>query len=143
MSDVPAEDDLGGLYRAFFQESERDQSVSSFTLILREALESCTGAWAFVFVDREGECIDHASRIPAFDAKIAGAQLKVLEPEIFELGELLGGEHGVRFCIFGSERDFLGAPVGDGYLVIAVTMAGAGTSLVDGVLEEVVARLRI
>ena len=131
-----------GLFLAYFAETERDQVVSSFTLILRDALETCAGALAFVFVDREGECIDYATRIPAFDAKIAGAQFKVLEPEILELAQRLGGGHGVRFEVAGTERTFLGAPLGEGYLVLAVMLSGASPALVDAALEEAAVRLR-
>lgn len=48
---------------------------SEFTELLREVRVAVPAVEAAIFVDNEGECIDYASSIDPFDAKVAGAQM--------------------------------------------------------------------
>lgn len=59
-------------------EAPREESETAFTQILRALRARHPEVLAAVFVDQEGECVDYASCISAFDAKIVGAEMRVL-----------------------------------------------------------------
>lgn len=56
-------------------QSARGFEATGFSAVLGELLDALPDGRCAVFVDAEGETIDLATRIPAFDARIAGAEL--------------------------------------------------------------------
>lgn len=104
-------------------ESERDQAETSFTPALRWLLQSRPDILALSFVDEEGECVDYCSVLDPFDAKIAGAQGRVL------LGTVRQGlpRHGlvVDMIVHGELRDVGVVAKDSEYALVLVTEPGA------------------
>lgn len=63
-------------------EAPRDLDESEFTELLRQIRVAVPAVEAAIFVDNEGECIDYASSIDPFDAKVTGAQMLDLERQL-------------------------------------------------------------
>jgi hypothetical protein len=66
-------------------ETERDQTESAFTAMLRRLFHAVPAVTAGVFVDVEGECIDYVASLDPYEAKVAAAHMHV------QLGELRHG----------------------------------------------------
>jgi predicted regulator of Ras-like GTPase activity (Roadblock/LC7/MglB family) len=123
-------------------ESPRDQIESAFTEILRRLFRGEPDIRALVFVDRDGECVDYCSALPAYDAKVAGATMQVVVDGVREpLKRLLTGEL-IELHIYGEDRDLLARRIDEEYLLVAVVRGGRTDDTVLGGLAEAVERLR-
>ncbi|MCU0673197.1 MAG: hypothetical protein MUE69_10440 [Myxococcota bacterium] len=105
------------------EESVRDQVESSFTRVLRRLWIANVDVLAVVLVDSDGECVDYCSSLPPFDAKVAGAHLRVVVDEVRRFAERIGGAEPSRVEIHGTERDLIARRLGDGYLLVVVVRA--------------------
>jgi predicted regulator of Ras-like GTPase activity (Roadblock/LC7/MglB family) len=123
-------------------EAPRDQVESPFTAILRVALEADERIVSVSFVDHEGECVDYCSRVPPFDAKIAGAQMQVVVNGLTEpLRRMAQGELN-EVQIIGVERDVIARRIDDEYLLVVIAHGGATDDRLLDRLAAVVAGLR-
>lgn len=119
----------------------RDMEESDFTDVLRALLVSTPGVLAVAFVDAEGECVDYCSRVPPFDAKVAGAHLTVVVSELRRGGASVHGEPAFLH-VHGVERDLLVRRIDDEYTLIVVTRAIGLTSMLRDSVEAAVETLR-
>jgi hypothetical protein len=111
-------------------EAKRDELESSFTPILRRTLESLPRALCAVFVDTEGECIDYASSIDPFEAKVSGAHALILVRALCASQRKLGLHEPFTLAIAGSERELWARRITDDYIIVVVTLPGAeGTQM--------------
>jgi predicted regulator of Ras-like GTPase activity (Roadblock/LC7/MglB family) len=118
--------------RSWAREAPRDQEESAFTPILRGLLHRTSGVLAVAFVDEEGECVDYASVLSPFDAKIIGAQMRVVLADITERFRAFAG-HPLLIEIQGDARDILVRPISDDYsLVVAVSPRAVNRRLLAG-----------
>ncbi|MGF1468785.1 MAG: hypothetical protein ACFCGT_21875 [Sandaracinaceae bacterium] len=127
--------------RSWARESPRDQDESAFTPILRHLLHRTTGVLAAAFVDDQGECIDYASALPPFDAKVAGAHLRVVMNDVTQR---LRPSHGQAFLIEvqAGDRDLIVRRIADDYLLAVVVKARGVTRRLLGGVEQAVEELR-
>ncbi|MCA9615752.1 MAG: hypothetical protein KC586_23510 [Myxococcales bacterium] len=128
--------------RAPSEEAERDQVESSFTQILRRLWIANVDVLAAVLVDVDGECVDYCSALPPFDAKVAGAHLRVIVDDVRRFMERIGGAEPSRIEIHGSERDLVARRLGDGYLLVVVTNATGTDQALLADVESVAEALR-
>ncbi len=119
-------------------ESDRDQSESGFTEILRGLVRSEPDIRAIIFVDHDGECVDYCSELPPYDAKIAGAHMQVIVDGLRQpLQRLLSGEL-IEVQVYAKERDIIARRIDDEYLVVVVVRAGrSDDKLLQGVRDTV------
>ncbi len=101
-------------------ESSRDQSESGFTIPLRRTFQSHPSVLAAVFVDPDGECVDYCAVLSPFDAKQAGAQMKVTGGQVRRFARGLGGGQAAKTQIVGRRRCFVLREVGMGYALVVV-----------------------
>jgi hypothetical protein len=106
-------------------EAQRDELESAFTPILRRVLNTLPSALCAVFVDTEGECIDYASSIDPFEAKVSGAHALVLLDRLRAGQSRLGMHEPYALAIGGSERELWGRRITDDYLLVVVALPGA------------------
>lgn len=106
-------------------EAQRDELESAFTPILRRVLHGLPSALCAVFVDTEGECIDYASSIDPFEAKVSGAHALVLLDRLRAAQRKLGLHEPYALAIGGSERELWGRRITDDYLLVVIALPGA------------------
>lgn len=111
-------------------EAKRDELESAFTPILRRVLEALPRALCAVFVDTEGECIDYASSIDPFEAKVSGAHALMLMDGLRDSQLKLGLHEPYALSIAGAERELWARRITDDYLLTVLTLPGAeGTQM--------------
>jgi predicted regulator of Ras-like GTPase activity (Roadblock/LC7/MglB family) len=109
-------------------EAKRDELESAFTPILRRVLNALPNALCAVFVDTEGECIDYASSIDPFEAKVSGAHALVLLNRLRASHHTLGLQEPFGLAIAGTERELWARRITDDYLLVVVALPGAEAS---------------
>lgn len=109
--------------------AKRDQDWSTFARILQNLIEATPGALGAVFVDGEGESVDYAGSLDAFDIRVAGAQLQL---EFRKAREGLVGAFGElrQVTIRARSRSYVAHQLPEGYLLVMVMgrCAGFGVS---------------
>lgn len=124
-------------------ESARDLAESAFTPILRSLWSSNAGVLAVAFVDLEGECVDYCSSIPPFDAKVAGAHLRIVVEELRARCAGRLGAGGLRSLhIAGDRMEILARRVTDEYLLVVLLRPARAVRKLLEEVEETVLRLR-
>lgn len=99
----------------------RDQDVTGFTGHLTALLRQVPEALCAVFVDGEGEAVDLSSRLDAFDARIAGAELAIVMAGAREAAQKLRQGALLELRFEGSARSVIVRHVSEGYdLVVLV-----------------------
>lgn len=124
------------------REQTRDQAESAFTPLLRWLWSRSPDILGVVFVDQEGECVDYCASMAPFEAKVAGAHMRVVATHVSEaLATLGGGElHSVE--IYGAERELIVRRLDECYLVAVVVSAGGVNHGLMDATERAVAALR-
>lgn len=123
-------------------EATRDQEESSFTPVLRRVWASSPGVLAAVFVDEEGECVDYCSTLVPFEAKVAGAHLRIVVDVAQEAVPRLGGGEMHALEVYGARRDMILRRVDEHYLLVVLAEEGAIDARVRDQVEAAVADLR-
>lgn len=104
------------------------QHRSAFTDILELLVDASVGRVAAVLVDREGEAVDHAGKLPAYEAKLAGAHWQIV---LREAGEAFRRRAGAgvavgSLAVCADKLGFFVHGLEEGYvLVLVCTQAGA------------------
>lgn len=123
-------------------ESSRDIDESPFTQVLRALLRGVPDALLAVFVDEEGECVDYCSKLPPFDAKVAGAQLHVTMHEIAQVVARMRGGTLWFLHVQASEREMVIRRVSDEYLLVVLTKPMRLEGPLRAAIDATVAALR-
>jgi hypothetical protein len=109
--------------------ARRDQDWSTFARILQNLIDATPGALGAVFVDGEGESVDYAGSLDAFDVKVAGAQLQL---EFRKAREGLPASFGElrQITLRARHRSYVVHQLTEGYMVVMVMgrCAGFGVS---------------
>lgn len=124
------------------EEAARDMEDTLFTATLRELWEVEPAILAAVFVDDEGETVDYCSALPAYDARVAGAHLRVVMDRVRAFARRLGGGHPSSVEVTGAQRDFVVRALGEGYALVVVLEARGITQSLLGAVEDAVEKLR-
>ncbi len=106
------------------KEAPRDQVESEFTAILRRLRENVPRVLAGVFVDVEGECIDYASALPPYDAKVYAAHMIMMMDALRVRSGKVGFGEPTVLEVSADDRDVWVNRVGDGYVLVVVLEAG-------------------
>ncbi len=101
-------------------EAPRDQDESAFTEILRRMREKVPAVLAAVFVDTEGECIDYASKLEPFDAKVSAAHMLVMMSMLQGNREKIGLGEPYVLEISADERELWVVRMGGEYVLVVV-----------------------
>jgi hypothetical protein len=101
----------------------RSQEPTPFGEILGRLLGLAAGASAAVIVDPEGETVDYAGTLPEFDAKVAGAHLRIVLDEAASLTGKLGTIQNV--LVRARRRSYLVRALPDGYALVIVLQRDA------------------
>jgi hypothetical protein len=107
----------------------RSQDPTPFSEILARLLDLSPGVSAAVLVDSEGEAVDYAGTLSEFDAKVAGAHLRIVLDEVeSRLARQVGRLQHV--VVRARRRSFLVRALPDGYALVVVLKRDAfGISL--------------
>jgi predicted regulator of Ras-like GTPase activity (Roadblock/LC7/MglB family) len=123
-------------------EAPRDQAESSFADVLRRVWRASPGVLAAVFVDDEGECVDYCSGIDPFEAKVAGAQMRVVADTVGQGVPRLGGGEMYSLEVYGTEREIVARRIDAQYLLVVVAQTSTLDVKVFDRIEAAVADLR-
>jgi hypothetical protein len=115
------------------------QHRTAFTDILELLVDASVGRIAAVLVDQEGEAVDHAGRMPAFEAKLAGAHWQIVLREACEAARKVGAAAvGVRSISIRTERlGYLVLALEDGYVLVVVCTDLGAMNVSQRALREV------
>jgi len=106
---------------------EREEHPTEFTRILERLLKLEPSILAAVLVDNEGETVDYAGVLTAFDAKIAAAHLRLVLNHVAVAANAIG--RPTQILVRSVRRSFLARPLADGYaLVMVLKRHGFGIS---------------
>ena len=121
----------------------RDITASAFTPILRRLWMASRSVLAVCFVDHDGECVDYCSSIDPFDAKVAGAHMRIVMVEAATA--MARTPHGKLLVlhVVGDSRELIAARVGPEYTLVVVLSEGGAVRAVSEMLERTVAELRV
>lgn len=98
----------------------RDQADTGFSRHLDALLRQVPEALCAVFVDIEGEAVDISSRVDAFDARIAGAEMAIVAASARACAGALGQGELLELRIEGHERSILVRHVSEGYDLVVL-----------------------
>jgi len=108
-------------------DSREGQHRTPFTTILETLVESTVGCMAAVLVDGEGETVDYAGNLTAYELKLAGAHFQIVLRDLCQRAEPDRGAHASSRCVVTRAEHF-GYVVRElfgGYvLVVVCTPAG-------------------
>ncbi len=124
-------------------ELARDQADSAFTAILRHLWRSEPDVLAIAFVDKDGECIDYCSALDVFDAKLAGAQMRIVTDQVQRATRWAKGGNAYSFFVSGSERDLVVRRVDDENALVVVVRGGMTDATVLDAISTAVGRIRL
>lgn len=99
----------------------RDQAATGFSVVLDELVRSVPEALCAVFVDPEGETVDLATRIDAFDARVTGAEFTIVLSLVRACLAKFSCGSALEFRTEGPRRSVIVRVVSEGYdLVLLV-----------------------
>lgn len=101
-------------------EAPRDQVESAFTEILRRLRMKVPAVLAAVFVDTEGECIDYASKIDPYDAKVSAAHMLMMMDLVQGTRAKVGFGEPFLLEISTDQRDLWVMRMGGEYVLVVV-----------------------
>ena len=114
----------------------------SFQNILQPLIKEVDGAIGIIFVDADGEAIDHYSRIPEHDMKLLGAYKSIIIKNIQETSNRLELGSIREIVIFLDEAVLILSPVSEGYflLLFMQPQSNLGKGIIR--LKETIKRVR-
>ncbi|MDH5674523.1 MAG: hypothetical protein OEZ06_20520 [Myxococcales bacterium] len=123
-------------------EADREELDSSFTPILRRVRREEPAVLAVAFVDLEGECVDYASALDPFEAKVAGAHVHVVMAEFVARQQKLGLRTPFFLRIRASERLLWAHRIADEYLLVVLAAPEVNEERLDRLIAETSVALR-
>lgn len=124
-------------------ELPRDLHPTAFTPILRRLWKASRGVLAVCFVDFDGECVDYCSSIDPFEAKVAGAHMRIVMVETATSMSRIDHGKVQLLHVVGDKRELIAARVGPEYTLVVVLSEGGAVRAVTEVLERTVAELKV
>ena len=111
--------------RATRPQPKRDQDWSPFARILQNLVDATPGALGAALVDNDGEAVDYAGVLDAFDVKIAAAHLQL---ELRTAAETISNWSGPvrQLVVRATKRSFAIRVLDDGYHLVVVMGRCAG-----------------
>jgi hypothetical protein len=110
----------------------RDQARSAFTTILETLVESCPDSVGAVLVDCEGESVDYAGELAAFDLKLIGAHWQILMRQLTENNALLAS----RFVVRTDRLGYVVLHLFEGYVLALACRPDAAFSISQRALRQ-------
>jgi predicted regulator of Ras-like GTPase activity (Roadblock/LC7/MglB family) len=98
----------------------REERPTEFTRILERLIELEPAVLAAVLVDNDGEAVDFAGALAPFDAKIAGAYLRLVLEETTGMSARAKVGRLTQVVVRSVRRSFLARPLDDGYALVLV-----------------------
>lgn len=95
----------------------RDRPESPFAHILAGFVEVHAEALSAAFVDRDGECIDYATRLDPFEAQVIGAQLSAVSADLARRLAALQAGALILWVVEAERREFVVRRVTDEHIV--------------------------
>jgi hypothetical protein len=93
----------------------RDQAKTPFTAILEGLIARLPGAFGVALVDSEGESVDYAGDVDAFDVRVSAAHWRLV------LDHIPGGLGSARsLVVCGARRSFILYSLPDGYALVVL-----------------------
>jgi predicted regulator of Ras-like GTPase activity (Roadblock/LC7/MglB family) len=103
----------------------RDRPDSAFSFILNRFVEVHDEVLAAVVVDGDGECVDYATVIDPYDAKVFGAALLGTTAEITAAARRMGAGSPIQWVVEATKYDLLVRRLSDDFaLVVVLTSHG-------------------
>jgi predicted regulator of Ras-like GTPase activity (Roadblock/LC7/MglB family) len=99
---------------------QRDRPDSAFSHILNRFVEVHEEVLATVVVDCTGECVDYASVIDPYDAKIFGAALLGTTEEITAATRRMGAGSPIQWIVEAAKYDLLVRRLSDDFVMVVV-----------------------
>jgi predicted regulator of Ras-like GTPase activity (Roadblock/LC7/MglB family) len=106
------------------KEAPRDQVESAFTGVLRRLRDSAPSVLSAAFVDTEGECIDYASALDPYEAKVNAAHMLMLMHALRATREKVRAGEPIVLEIAAETRDAWVQTVGDDYVLVLLLEPG-------------------
>lgn len=123
-------------------EAARDQEATGFTPILRRVWSATPTVLAVAFADMTGECVDYASSLDPFDAKVSAAHALIVVSRVLESSERLGQGAPIMIEIAADEREIWARRVSEEYVLVVVTDAATDRTVVGQAIARAVLELR-
>jgi len=120
-------------------EGERDQDPSTFTDILAQLVRSLPGATAAALVDYDGETVDYAGALDAFDLKVTAAHWQLVLARTTETG-LFGQIR--QLTVRSRSKSYVVRRIHAAYTVVVVLHPQAAFAAPERALQEADAQLR-
>jgi predicted regulator of Ras-like GTPase activity (Roadblock/LC7/MglB family) len=99
---------------------QRDRPDSAFSFILNRFVEVHEEVQAAVVVDCDGECIDYASVIDPYEAKVFGAALLGTTAEITAATRRMGAGSPIQWVVEAARYDLLVRRLSDDFTLVVV-----------------------
>lgn len=98
--------------------------ASSFTPILRRAVESVPGAVGAIFAARDGESVEHFARIDDEEIKIMGAHYGIILNHVQSVLHLFHFGEAEEIVVHHDRLDLFVRAVNEGYFIVLATSQG-------------------
>ncbi|MCC6526951.1 MAG: hypothetical protein IT373_30165 [Polyangiaceae bacterium] len=110
----------------------REQAHSAFTTILEALVEACPDSVGAVLVDNEGEAVDYAGELAAFDLKLTGAHWQIVMRHLAENGVM----PATKFVVRGDRLGYVVIHLCDGYVLVLACRPDAAFSISQRALRQ-------
>jgi hypothetical protein len=107
----------------FVRPLQRDRPDSSFSLILTRFLERHEHTLAAVLVDGDGECVDYATVLDPYEAKIFGAVLLSTSAELMTSARKLGLGAPIQWVVEAARYDLVVRRLSEDFTLVVVLEA--------------------
>ncbi len=104
----------------------RDTDASTFAVILLDLIARVPGALGAVLVDAEGEAVDYAGRLDAFDLKLAAAHWQIVLTDLRAKAAAHTSGTPRSLVVRGEKRSFIVHELPEGYTLVLVLSRRAG-----------------
>lgn len=113
--------------------SLREQARSAFTVILETLVDSCPDSVGAVLVDGEGEAVDYAGALTAFDLKLTGAHWQIVMRGLLDRG---GVHTATKFLVRAETLGYVVLALADGYVLVVACRPDAAFSISHRALRQ-------
>jgi predicted regulator of Ras-like GTPase activity (Roadblock/LC7/MglB family) len=121
---------------------QRDRPDSSFSLILSRFLARHDHSLAAVLVDGDGECVDYATVLDPYEAKIFGAVLLSTSAELMACTRKLGHGAPIQWVVEAARYDLVVRRLSEDFTLVVVLEAERLTGHVLAAMSALAEALR-
>ena len=109
----------------------------AFQYLLNNLLVDVPGAQGAIFLDPEGESVEHVSRrATPYELKLEGAYHGIFLRQAARLVDLMGAGGLERLAIGGTEMRVMSRALKDGYYLVLVMEPGASVAIAGAALAK-------